>query len=74
MKGQNYTYTAPMGRTACTEPQCLYKGDLYLTFIPFIKKKANTVESRHYRTVFSAGLIKASVVTSYPGYFLHFIT
>jgi len=20
-----------MGRTACTEPQCLYKGDLYLT-------------------------------------------
>ena len=25
-----------MGRTACTEPQCLYKGDLYLFFIfPF---------------------------------------
>ena len=22
-----------MGRTACTEPQCLYKGALYLTFI-----------------------------------------
>ena len=21
-----------MGRTACTEPQCLYKGGLYLTF------------------------------------------
>jgi len=21
-----------MGRTACTEPQCLYKGVLYLTF------------------------------------------
>jgi len=21
-----------MGRTACTEPQCLYKGALYLTF------------------------------------------
>jgi hypothetical protein len=21
-----------MGRTACTEPQCLYKGDLYLTY------------------------------------------
>ena len=21
-----------MGRTACTEPQCLYKGDLYLHF------------------------------------------
>jgi len=22
--------TPPMGRTACTEPQCLYKGALYL--------------------------------------------
>ena len=26
MKEQNYTSTPPMGRTACTEPQCLYKG------------------------------------------------
>jgi len=24
-----------MGRTACTEPQCLYKGALYLTFTLF---------------------------------------
>jgi len=28
-KEQSYTSTPPMGRTACTEPQCLYKGDLY---------------------------------------------
>ena len=27
-----YTSTPPMGRTACTEPQCLYKGALYLLF------------------------------------------
>ena len=29
-----FTYTSSplMGRTACTEPQCLYKGALYLTF------------------------------------------
>ena len=26
----SYTFTPPMGRTACTEPQCLYKGALYL--------------------------------------------
>jgi hypothetical protein len=26
-----YLYS-PMGRTACTEPQYLYKGDLYLSF------------------------------------------
>jgi len=25
-----YTSTAPMDRTACTEPQCLYNGALYL--------------------------------------------
>ena len=31
MKGQSYTSTPPMGRTACTEPQCLYKSALYLT-------------------------------------------
>ena len=30
MKGYSYTCTPPMGRTACTEPQCLYKGALYL--------------------------------------------
>jgi len=29
-KGESYTSTLPTGRTACTEPQCLYKGDLYL--------------------------------------------
>ena len=30
-----------MGRTACTDPQCLYKGALYLfTFtVPFQKQK-----------------------------------
>jgi hypothetical protein len=26
-----------MGRTACTEPQCLYKGDLYL-FLPYLEQ------------------------------------
>jgi len=29
MKEYSYTCTPPMGRTACTEPQCLYKGALY---------------------------------------------
>ena len=32
LKGQSYTSTPPIGRTACTEPQCLYKGDLYFTY------------------------------------------
>ena len=30
MKGYSHTSTTPMSRTACTEPQCLYKGALYL--------------------------------------------
>jgi hypothetical protein len=30
MKEWSYTSALPMGRTACTEPQCLYKGALYL--------------------------------------------
>ena len=30
MKEYSYTSTPPMGGTACTEPQCLYKGALYL--------------------------------------------
>jgi hypothetical protein len=32
MKENSYTSAPPMGRTARTEPQCLYKGDLYLSF------------------------------------------
>ena len=32
-KEQSYISTSPMGRTACTEPQFLYKGALYLTII-----------------------------------------
>jgi len=34
-----------MDRTACTEPQCLYKGALYLTFF-------NTIVSEHSHLFF----------------------
>jgi hypothetical protein len=33
MKEYSYTSTPPMGPTAYTEPQCLYKGALYLYLI-----------------------------------------
>jgi len=36
----SYTSTSPMGRTACTEPQCLYKGALYLNFTKWIRTSA----------------------------------
>ena len=35
----SYTSTPPMDRTACTEPQCLYKGALYLTFYIEVTKE-----------------------------------
>jgi hypothetical protein len=35
MKQKGYTSTPPMGSTVCTEPQCLYKGDLYLYLFVF---------------------------------------
>ena len=39
MKEQSYTSIRSMGRTACTEPQCVYKGALYLfTFLQFRRR------------------------------------
>jgi hypothetical protein len=35
MKEWSYISTPPMGRTACTEPQCLYKCAVYLTLLPY---------------------------------------
>jgi hypothetical protein len=32
MKELSYTSTPPMGRSACTEPQCLYNGALHLYY------------------------------------------
>ena len=39
MKGWSYTSTPPIGRTACTEPQCLYKGTLQLFYLPTTDKR-----------------------------------
>jgi len=35
-----------LGRTACTEPQCPYKGDLYLYYLDYtlVKKIKSPVE------------------------------
>jgi hypothetical protein len=33
VKEYSYTSTPPMGRTAGTEPQCLYKGAIYLSHL-----------------------------------------
>jgi len=43
MKEESYTSTPPMGRTACTEPQCLYKGALYVYFYYYIYKDVYSI-------------------------------
>jgi len=48
MKEQSYTSTPPMGRTACTEPQRLYKGALYFFFTEV--KNAWSYTSTHLYT------------------------
>jgi len=43
IKEYSYTSTPPMGRTACTEPQCLYKGALYLYIYNLLKCSVDVV-------------------------------
>jgi hypothetical protein len=37
-----------MGRTVCTEPQCLYKCDLYHYLIPYFKSLLFTWQEYYY--------------------------
>jgi len=41
MQVYSYTSTPPMGRTACTDLQCLYKGALYLYLLRPIPSNVN---------------------------------
>jgi len=38
MKEYSYTSTPPMDRTACREPQCLYKGTLFTSGTEYVYK------------------------------------
>jgi len=58
-----------MGRTACTEPQCLYNGDLYLYLLHLfvdMRKKIDVINNNNYITT---GLY-LNIMTSYVE--LHF--
>jgi len=41
-----------MGRTACTEPQCLYKGALYLYLLATLGNECELCEFWNYRIFF----------------------
>jgi len=49
-----------MGRTTCTEPQCLYKGVLYLTIV------GHTVNPPHLRNTMITTCIKCFNIKIYP--------
>ena len=55
MKEYSYTSTKPLGRTACTEPQCLYKGALYLHLTILIIKQKYCERFNPYPTAFPYG-------------------
>jgi len=45
MKEESYTFTPPMGCTACTEPQCLYKGALTFNHSSLLNNYISTSSS-----------------------------
>ena len=45
MKEQSYTCNPPVGRTACTEPQCLYNGALYHVYLPYYHSNSDFTNS-----------------------------
>jgi hypothetical protein len=65
----SYTSTAPMGRTACTEPQCLYSTAIPLLPLwvirPVQSHSACTVELYLYSLYRPYGLYRASVPVQY---------
>ena len=60
MKGQSYTCTPPIGRTACTQPQCPYKSALY------------SMENKpHNTTVHDTTTLSRHIIPSHHGLHLY---
>jgi hypothetical protein len=66
---RSYTSTPPMGRTACTEPQCLYSRAIPLLHLlavrPLQSLNVCTVELYLYSSYWPYGLYRASVPVQY---------
>ena len=60
MNGQSYTST-PMGRTACTEPQFLYKVSLYLTSVPVYVSNL-PLHYLHYSSQLTSGYLRTTYI------------
>jgi len=59
-------FTPSMGRTICTEPQCLYKGELYFTFtLQFTLKQlrhVSVLQLHHHKGAHQFVLTKVTIV------------
>ena len=55
-----------MGRTACTEPQCRYKGDLYLFYLGYVPTCIQLNIDRHHRHAFDNSVTQNSSVLFTP--------
>ena len=51
MKGYSYTSTTPIGCTAYREPQCLYKGALYLYLLQCILTVVSSLQHQRDKNV-----------------------
>jgi hypothetical protein len=51
-----------MGRTACKEPQCLYKGDLYLYFIQRLKPRFLQLDMLNAKALKFVDLLKSKKI------------
>jgi len=57
----SYTSTPPMGRAACTEPQCLYKGVLHLYFTDILRNSRNRKKLSRYSEVLRPGRSRSRI-------------
>jgi hypothetical protein len=66
MKGYSYTSTPPMGHTACTGPQCLYKG-CTLTFLPLqsLKKTEQSQQKSYALRTYPCLLLEVKISLKY---------
>jgi hypothetical protein len=68
MQEYSYTSTPLMGRTACTEAQCLWKGALYLYLAPWLRpwKKMKSLAIPGIQTPYRPGRSQVIIPTILP--------
>ena len=74
MKEKSYTSSPPMGRTACTEPQCLYKGALYLYLTVELYLYSPLWAVRHVQSLSACTRERFTFTLPFPPYYLSVVS